>query len=79
VVRVVLLEPANARQARQGAARLVAVQDAKVGHADRQLAVRAVARRKDEAVRRAVHGLERERLLLHVELEHVVGVVLPVA
>ena len=78
-VRVVLHEAAHAREAGERARRLVAVEDAELGHADRQLLVRAVARVEDEAVARAVHRLERPLFLLDVEREHVVLVVLPVA
>lgn len=78
VVSIVLLEPPDPRQSTQGTTRLVPVQDTEVGHPDRELSVRAVARGKDQGVRRAVHRLERERLLLDIELEHVFGIVLPV-
>jgi hypothetical protein len=46
-------------------------------HSDGQLLVAAVARVKDQAVARTVHGLERPFLLLDVEDEHVVFVILP--
>jgi len=49
-VRIVLLEAAHAREPRQRAAELVAVQHAKVREPDGQLAVRARAVRKHEAV-----------------------------
>ena len=77
-MRIVLHEPPHARQPRQRAARLVPMYDPELGHADRQLAVAAVARVEDEAVPRAVHRLEPPLLLLDVEREHVVLVVLPV-
>ena len=70
-MRVVLLEAANAGEAREGARELVAVQHAKVGHAQRQLAVRARAHVKHDAVARAVHRLHRKLGLFHVEAEHV--------
>lgn len=78
-MRVVLNEPAHARQAREGARRLVTVDDPELGHADREFFVTAVARIEDQAVPRAVHRLERPRLLLDRQREHVVLVVLPVA
>jgi hypothetical protein len=78
VVRVVLLETTDTGETGESAGRFVAVENTEVGHADGELAVRAVAGGEDEAVRGAVHGLEGEGLLLDVELEHVVGVVLPV-
>lgn len=55
-VGVVLLEPPDAGEAVQGARELVAVQDAKVGKADGQLAVGAVAVGEHEAVTGAVPG-----------------------
>lgn len=77
VMGVVLLEAANASQARKSSAQLVAVKDAKVGKSHGQFAVRAVAMRKHQAVPRAVHRLETKHFLLNFELEHVVGVVFP--
>ena len=47
--------------------------------AQRQIAVAVQLHAEDEHVRRAVHRLEAEALLLGLDLEHVVGVVLPVA
>eukprot|EP00050_Salpingoeca_kvevrii_P006220 m.288086 g.288086 ORF g.288086 m.288086 type:complete len:548 (-) comp11898_c0_seq1:182-1825(-) len=78
-VGVILLEAADTREAREGAGKLVAVEDAKVGKAKRELLVGAVAVLEDEAVSRAVHGLEGKRLLLALKLEHVLRVVGPVA
>mmetsp|Transcript_2393 Transcript_2393/g.7077 ORF Transcript_2393/g.7077 Transcript_2393/m.7077 type:complete len:787 (+) Transcript_2393:404-2764(+) len=77
-VRVVLLEPPHAGEARQRAVRLVAVQHPKVGHADGQLAVAAQPVAEHEAVAGAVHGLEPKLLLVHLQQEHVVAVVVRV-
>ena len=76
---IVLLEAAHARQARQGAGEFVAVQHAKVGHADRQLPVRARAHVEHDAMAGAVHRLHRVLGALHVKAEHVFLVVLPMA
>mmetsp|Transcript_14766 Transcript_14766/g.40378 ORF Transcript_14766/g.40378 Transcript_14766/m.40378 type:complete len:603 (-) Transcript_14766:35-1843(-) len=78
-VRVVLLEPAHAGEAGEGAAELVAVQHAEVGEAPGQLAEGALALGEHEAVAGAVHGLHAELLLLHLEDEHVLAVVRGVA
>ena len=61
-VRVVLLEAAHAGQARERAAELVAVEHAKVGHAEGQVSVAAGAGGEEEAVARAVHRLEAKLL-----------------
>ena len=50
---------------------LVPVKDAKVSEAQGQLPVGARAGAEDEAVPRAVHGLQPELSLLHVQQEHV--------
>ena len=61
-MRVVLLEAAHAGQARERAAELVAVEHAKVGHAEGQVSVAAGAGGEEEAVARAVHRLEAKLL-----------------
>ena len=66
-MRVVLGEATDAGETGQRARSLVAVQDAKFGHAQRQLAVRPFSYAEDQAVARAVHRLERELLLLDVD------------
>ena len=76
---IILHESPHAGETGQSARRLVPVDDTKLGHADRELLVAAVARVEDEAVAGAVHRLQRPLLLLDVEHEHVVLVVLPVA
>ena len=50
---------------------LVPVKHAKVGEAQGQLAVGACAGAEDEAVPGAIHGLQPELSLLHVQKEHV--------
>eukprot|EP00760_Papus_ankaliazontas_P030251 PhM_4_TR468/c1_g1_i2/m.80221 len=77
-VRVVLLEATHADQTGEGAADLVAVQHTEVSHAHRKLAVRAGAHVEHEAVPGAVHGLERELLLLDRRVEEVVLVLVVV-
>ena len=71
---VVLGHGANAREARQGAAALVAVQAREFRVAHRQLAVRVLATVEELTVPRAVHGLEAELLaLVPFHQEHVVA------
>mmetsp|Transcript_6588 Transcript_6588/g.15853 ORF Transcript_6588/g.15853 Transcript_6588/m.15853 type:complete len:566 (+) Transcript_6588:515-2212(+) len=77
-VRVVLLKPPNPGEPVEGAAVLVAVEHAKVGHADGELAVGARAAVEDDAVPGAVHRLEAKLLLLHVDGKHVLLVVVRV-
>lgn len=76
---IILDEPPHSRQPRQRAARLIPMNNPKLGHPDRQFLVRPVARVKDETVTRTVHRLECPFLLLDVECEHVFFVVLPVS
>ncbi len=71
-------EVAHARQPGQHARQLVAVQDAVLGEAQRQVAIRAQAGPVDERRLGAVHRLEAEPLALDVDEVHVVAVVLPV-
>ena len=78
-VRVVLDEVADAQQAVQRAARLVAVHEAGLGVADRQVAVGVALVVVERAVRRAVHGLEAHRLVLGLRDVHVLAVLVPVA
>ena len=78
-VRVVLREAAHAHQSMQRPARLIAAAGAELGHADRQLAIRAHALLEDLHMARAVHRLEREQLVLALDLdrEHVLAVPIP--
>lgn len=86
--RTDLLEAYDTREACERAGELVAVQHAKVGEAERQVAVRVRAVLEYEAVARTVHRLQAHLLLLlrlrEVLLlggahgKHVVLVVLPV-
>ena len=78
-VRVVLDEVPHAQQAVQRAARLVAVQVAGLGVAQRQLAVGAPVHGVERAVARAVHRLEGQRPVLGLCDEHVLAVLVPVA
>lgn len=55
------------------------MQHSEVGHADGQVLVRPGRLVEHQAVARAVHRLQPEVLLLDLELEHAVGVVVPVA
>lgn len=64
-VGVVLLEAADAGEAGEGAAELVAVEDAEVGVADGEDVVGAGLVGVHEAVPGAVHRLQR-KLLLHI-------------
>jgi hypothetical protein len=75
---VVLHEPTDTSETGQSTRGLVAVDDAELGHANRQLLVATIPRVEDQGMARAIHGLERPLLLLDVEGEHVIVVVLPV-
>mmetsp|Transcript_36162 Transcript_36162/g.70286 ORF Transcript_36162/g.70286 Transcript_36162/m.70286 type:complete len:649 (+) Transcript_36162:65-2011(+) len=78
-VRVVLLEPPDAREARERAGGLVAVQHAEVGEAHREVLVRAGLVLEHQAVAGAVHGLHAVLVLVdRLEQEHVLAVVLVV-
>jgi hypothetical protein len=57
-VGIILHEAAHAREASEGAAELVAVQDAKLCESKRHFAVGTALGAEHEAVARAVHGLE---------------------
>ena len=81
-VAVVLLELPHAREPRQRARHLVAVQHVEGDIAQRQLAVRVLLRQVQQVVRRAVHRLEREVVLARLVVEHeehVLPVLAPVA
>ena len=78
-VRVVLREHPHAQEPVEGAGQLVAVQDAGLGHPQRQLAVAVGAVGVERAVARAVHRLQPELAVLGLEREHVLAVLLPVA
>ena len=77
-VGVVLRDVPDAQQAVEGAARLVAVHEPRLGVADRQVAVGAPLVREELHVRRAVHGLEAHGPVLDVREVHVVAVLVPV-
>ena len=68
----------HAKQPGQRARALVPVQPADLGDAQRQVPVRAQRVAVHVRRLRAVHRLQAERLLLDVELEHVVAVEVPV-
>mmetsp|Transcript_9667 Transcript_9667/g.21108 ORF Transcript_9667/g.21108 Transcript_9667/m.21108 type:complete len:277 (-) Transcript_9667:1172-2002(-) len=70
-VSVVLLEAAYAREPCERARELVAVENAEVAEANRQLAVRAQPSLEHHAVGGAVHWLEAKLLPLDGEEEHV--------
>jgi hypothetical protein len=55
------------------------VDDAKLSHTNRQLPVAPISRVKDEAVAGTVHWFESPFLFFHIEQEHVVFIVLPMA
>ena len=78
-VAVVLLELPHAREPRQRAAHLVAVQHVVGGVADRQLAVGMLVRTVHQVVRRAVHRLERAVVLPGLVVEHEEHVLLVLA
>ena len=76
---IILNESPHTSQPGQSTRCFIAVNEAELGHAYRQLLVTAVTSVEDETVAGAVHRLERPFLLLNVEREHVVLVVLPVS
>ena len=76
-VGVVLSETAHARDSSERATQFVTMEHADVGHTYRQLAPRTRAILEHETVARTVHGLQAERFLLHLDLEHIVRVMLP--
>ena len=78
-VGVVLRERAHPHQAVQGARGLVAVAGAELGHPQGQVAVAVQALVEDLHVAGAVHRLQRQRLVLGLEREHVLAELLPVA
>ena len=84
-VGVVLREGAHPHQPVQRARRLVAVHDAELGHAQRQVAVRAQPVLEDLDVARAVHRLDGEDALVlglvagRLRHEHVLAEPAPVA
>lgn len=55
------------------------MQDTKLCHTDRQLLVRSFTSVKDQAMSGTVHRFHRELFLVDFQLEHVLGVVLPMA
>ncbi len=77
-VGVVLGEVADAEQAVQRAAELVAVEQPGLGVADRQVPVRPLLALEELRVARAVHGLERHLRALGLREEHVLAVLAPV-
>lgn len=76
---VVLNESPDSGKTGQSAARLVSVQHTKLGETERQLSVAAFSAVENDTMTGAVHWLEREIVLVHLELEHVLGVVLPMS
>eukprot|EP00095_Tigriopus_kingsejongensis_P007932 maker-scaffold169_size292178-snap-gene-0.14 protein:Tk07932 transcript:maker-scaffold169_size292178-snap-gene-0.14-mRNA-1 annotation:"hypothetical protein UV8b_3565" len=72
-VSIVLLEASHPSEPGQSATELIPVEHPKVSHSQGQLFPGPNSVVKDEAVTRAVHGLEAELLLVDLESEHVVG------
>jgi hypothetical protein len=77
-VGIVLLESPDTGQTSEGARRLIAMKDTKVGHSDRQLPVASLTVLENQAMSGAIHGLQSPLLLFHVESEHILRVMLPV-
>ena len=75
---VVLGEVTHAQEAVERAARLVAVQQARLGVAHRQVAVGVPGQRVELAVAGAVHRLDRDRPAFGLGDEHVLAVLVPV-
>jgi hypothetical protein len=78
-VPIVLRELPQPQQAVQRAARLVAVDDAELAQADRQLTVRGRAAAHDLDVPRTAHGLHPGVARIVLDTEHAGREVLPVA
>ena len=78
-MRVVLREGADAHEAVERARALVAVDEAELADAHRQLAVAVDVALVDEDAAGAVHRLNRERLAVYLGEVHVLLVVVPVA
>ncbi len=81
-VAIVLLELPHAREARERARHLVPVQHVERHVAERQLAVRVLLREVEQIVRRAVHRLQREVVLLGLAVEneeHVLAILAPMS
>ncbi len=77
-MRVILRKATHAHQTMQRTGRLVTVARAKLGQAQRQIAVRTQITIKDLDVTRAVHRLDGVDALFRFRDEHIVVVVLPV-
>lgn len=75
---VVLDESPDSAQPRQCSAGLVSVENTKLGKPQRKLLVRSLSRVKDQTVSGTVHWLHRKGVFLDFDLEHVLGIVLPV-
>ena len=76
---VVLLEPPHPRESCQCARQLVPMKYPKVSHPQREVFVRTCGLVEHYAVTRTVHRLQAESLLLDADLEHIFGIVVPVA
>ena len=74
-MRVILDETSHSGQSTERTGRLVSVENAKLGHADRQLSVVTGPGAENESVPRAVHRLQRPNILLNLEGEHVFVVI----
>ena len=77
-VRIVLREAADAEQTVQRAGQLVAVHDAELAHAQRQITVRVRLGLIDQHAAGAVHRLERKRHIVDDSGIHIVFIVIPV-
>ena len=78
-VRVVLVEAADAREAREAARGLVAVERGEVGEAQREVPVATQLRREDQAVRGTIHRLQPDLRAVDPPLGRVVGAAAPPA
>ena len=75
-VSIILHEPPYSCKATEGSGSFISMNDTKLGHADRELLIAAVAVVEDETMSRTVHGLESEFLFIDVQDEHIVLVML---
>lgn len=75
---IILLEPPDPGQSSQSSRRFIPMQNTKVCHPNWELSVTPIPRSENQTMSWTIHRLESEFLLLDLELEHVVGVILPV-
>jgi hypothetical protein len=76
---VILDKSSDSGETRQSTRGLVSMQHTKLGKSERELFVRSFPGVEDKAMSRTVHRLHRKFVLVDFDLEHVFGVMLPMA